>query len=113
MEDYADGRIVALSFIVPTSKGDISIKLPAKFNRVERIFQAEGLRYKPEQPYRTAWATIRDWVSAQMALIDWEMVKMEEVFLPYAVNKDGQTYFDILEERGFKLGSGAAEGEVL
>ena len=53
--------------------------------------------------YRTAWANIRDWVTAQMALIDTEMVRIEQVFLPYMVNKQGQTYFDVLKEKQFLL----------
>lgn len=113
--DYDDnGRIVSISFVVETSKGALGIKLPARFDKVEKIFQDQGLRYKPEQPYRTAWATIRDWVDVQMALIDWEMVKPEEVFLPYATTKNGQTYFEVLEQRGFQLPSGhSEEGEVV
>jgi len=49
-----------------------------------------------------------------MALIDWDMVKPEEVFLPYAVNNDGRTYFEVIEERGFNLNltSGVEEGKV-
>jgi hypothetical protein len=105
VEDYENGKIISLSFIVTTAKGDIGVKLPARFDRVRKIFEEQGIRYKPEQPYRTAWATIRDWISSQMALIDWEMVKLEEVFLPYAVGKNGKTYFEIIEERGFMLNS--------
>lgn len=105
--DYgAEGRIVAISFIVATKKGDLGIKLPARFDQVERIFQQQNLRYQPDQPYRTAWATIRDWVDAQMALIDWEMVKAEEVFLPYAIHRTGKTFFEVMEETGFQLPSG-------
>ncbi len=114
IRDYDDtGRIKAISFIVPTSKGDLGIRLPARYDQVERIFKEQGVRYKPEQPYRTAWATIRDWIDAQMALIDWEMVKPEEVFLPYAIDRSGKTYFEVLESRGFQLGSGTKEGEVI
>lgn len=107
IKDYDEqGRIKSISFVIDTSKGSIGIRLPARFDAVERIFKNEGLRYKPEQPYRTAWATIRDWVDSQMALIDWEMVKPEEVFLPYAVDKNGNTFFEVIEENGFKLESG-------
>lgn len=105
--DYnSDGRIVSISFVVTTIRGDIGIRLPARFDRVEKIFEEQGIRFKPEQPYRTAWATIRDWVDAQMALIDWEMVKPEEVFLPYAIAQDGRTYFEVVEDKGFQLESG-------
>ncbi len=114
IRDYdKQGRIISISFVVETSKGVMGIKLPARFDKVEQIFNEQGIRYKEDQPYRTAWATIRDWVDAQMALIDWEMVKPEEVFLPYGITKDGQTYFEALESRGFQLGPGTEEGEVV
>jgi hypothetical protein len=100
------GKIIAISFVVATSKGDLRIKLPAKTDRVQQIFEDQGVRYKEDQPYRTAWATIRDWVSVQMALLDWEMVKMEEIFLPYAVNQQGRTFFELMEESGFLLPEG-------
>ena len=114
IRDYGnDCKITDISFVVPTKSGDLAVRLPARFDRVKQIFDNDGTRYKEDQPYRTSWATIRDWIDAQMALIDWEMVKLEEVFLPYAVNKDGKTYFEVLENRGFKLGSGTEEGEVI
>lgn len=115
VRDYdGAGRISAIAFIVPSKRGDLMIKLPARFDRVEQIFKEQGVRYKPDQPYRTAWATIRDWLSAQMALFDWEMVKMEEIFLPYAVGRDGQTYFEHFDNGTLgKLLTGPEEGEVI
>lgn len=103
IEDYKDGRIVAISFVVNTKKGPMGVRLPARFEKVSAIFDQQGYRYKEDQPYRTAWATIRDWVDAQMALIDWEMVKVEEVFLPYAVGQDGRTLFEKFEEKGLPM----------
>ena len=97
------GKVTAIAFVVNVNGNDVAIRLPARFDRVEAIFREQGLKYKPEQPYRTAWATIRDWVRSQMALIDWEIVKMEEVFLPYAVNRDGKTFFEIIEQKQFLL----------
>lgn len=115
IRDYdGQGRITSISFVIATKRGNLGIKLPARFDQVERIFKEQGIRYKPEQPYRTAWATIRDWVDAQMALIDWEMVKPEEVFLPYAVGKNGKTFFDSFESGELpQLESGIEEGKVL
>lgn len=70
IRDYdGQGRISAISFVIETSKGPIGIRLPAKYQKVEQIFQQQGIRYKEEQPYRTAWATIRDWTDAQMACL--------------------------------------------
>jgi len=104
IRDYDDqGKIISISFLINTKKGPLGIKLPARFDRVEQIFKEQDIRYKPDQPYRTAWATLRDWVDAQMALVDWEMVKPEEVFLPYAVTPSGETYFEYIQNRGFLI----------
>ena len=35
-----------------------------------------------QQANRTAWRIIKEWILAQMALIETEMVSVEEVFLP-------------------------------
>ncbi len=114
VRDYGDdGRIKSISFVIQTPNNILGIRLPAKFDAVEKIFQKEGIRYKPEQPYRTAWATVRDWLSAQMALVDWEMVKPEEVFLPYIViPTTGETFFETVQKKNFLLDA-PQEGEVI
>src|SRR4029077_4711279 len=43
------------------------------------------------QAVRTAWRIVKDWVEAQMALVQTQMVTTAEVFLPYAVMRDGRT----------------------
>lgn len=107
VRDYdGQGRIVAIAFAVDVNGRALGIRLPARFDRVEQIFRQQGIRYKEDQPYRTAWATIRDWVSAQMALVDWEIVKVEEVFLPYMVWSDGRTFFEVVKENQFLLSGG-------
>lgn len=58
------------------------------------------------QAVRVAWRIVKDWVVAQMALVDTGMVKTEEVFLPYLVTGNGQTLFQKLSNDKFMLGSG-------
>jgi hypothetical protein len=65
--------------------------------------------YGYEQAYRVAWRNILDWVQAQMALLEIGMAKMEEVFLPYMLDQQGQTLFERMEQRGFLLESGKGE----
>ena len=55
------------------------------------------------QARRTAWANIRDWLDAQMALIETGQVKLEEVFLPYMTDTTGKTLYERIQERNFKL----------
>ncbi len=46
-----------------------------------------------------------------MALIDTGMVKFEEVFLPYMLDRSGKTYFETLEPKHFLLESRTPETE--
>lgn len=113
--EYKDGRVVGIIFVLEVKGKDFGFKIPARVENVKRIFDKQGYRYDPDQPYRTAWANIRDWVDAQMALIESEQAKTEEVFLPYMI-VDGKTktLFESYEDSGFaKLTSGPIEGEII
>ena len=48
-----------------------------------------------------------------MALLDIQMVKFEEVFMPYIVDKHGRTLFEKLEEQQFLIGQNNDLGERL
>ena len=111
------GRIVEMSFVVETAHGVLPIRIPVKFDNVEKKLQEQGVRYKPDQPYRTAWATVRDWIAAQMAFVDWEQIKVEQAFLSYGITPTGQTFFEVIQDGGFRLESGpkdkVEEGKVI
>jgi len=99
------GLIKTLAFSLEIQGREHAFILPARVESVKRIFDSKGYRYKDEQPYKTAWANIKDWLEAQMALIDTNQVKMEEVFLPYmAVAKD-VTLFQQMEKNNLMLPS--------
>jgi hypothetical protein len=60
------------------------------------------------QAVRTAWRIVKDWVEAQMALVETQMVTTQQVFLPYAIMKDGRTLTEHVEQNpAFLLGEGA------
>lgn len=55
---------------------------------------------------RVAWRQIYRWVQAQLALVDTEMVKVEEVFFPYIQTKNGHTLYELHRSNLLQLGSG-------
>lgn len=60
-----------------------------------------------DQARRVAWRIIKDWVEAQMAIIQSGTAEMAEVFLPYVVHPEtGLTLFEEFKEGTLKLGSG-------
>lgn len=104
-----DGQIEALSFIAKTSERDIPFRLPVNADAVLRILHRQNIptRYKDKpQAIRIAWRIVKDWVEAQMAILETEMVKMEQVFLPYIVTDSGATLFEVIEGKHFLLTSG-------
>ena len=55
-----------------------------------------------QQANRTAWRIIKEWIVAQMALIETEMVSMEEVFMPYMLT-GRQTLYQALANGDLKM----------
>lgn len=94
MQDYDDeGQIAALSFLIDTPAGPRGIRLPANVDAVHTVLTRQKIKCDREQAERVAWRIVKDWVEAQMAILESEMVQMDEIFLPYMVNGQGQTLF--------------------
>lgn len=110
MKNYENESISSVSFIIDTGYAQIPVKLPAKVDECLKVLQKEkrenprkNVKATREQAERVAWRILKDWIESQMALLDIEMVKCEEVFMPYIVDKNGQTLFEKLEEQKFLL----------
>lgn len=106
--EYDNENVTALSFKIETLKGEVGIRLPAKQDNVLKILQIQRrknntIKATKEQAERIAWRNIKDWVDAQMALIDTEMVQVEEVFLPYILNNRGETIYQMFENEKLML----------
>jgi len=56
--------------------------------------------------YNVAWANLKDWVLAQMALYETEIVTMPQIFLPFMSNGKGKTLYEQLSTNNFLLGDG-------
>jgi hypothetical protein len=46
---------------------------------------------------RVAWRVIKDWMEAQLALVEIRMVTIPQVFLPWAIMRDGRTLAEHVE----------------
>lgn len=105
--EYSDnGQIDALTFSTETPYGDISFRLPVDPNAVLKVMSRQRIsrgKLTREHATRVAWRIIKDWVAAQMAILETEMVSMEQIFLPYAVMPNGKTVFDVVMDTHFLL----------
>lgn len=114
MMEYDDrGRIKALAFKIVMPNGELPISLPIDAAATLRVLKKQyanreipGQYANEEHAYRVAWRIIKDWVEAQVSLLETEMVRLEQIFLPYVITNDGRTLFERLEEKHFLLGPG-------
>ena len=96
MVDYVDGKPTGVTFaLYREGFGLQGFTLPAAVDGTLRVFSRQKVKPDREQAERTAWRNVRDWVLAQMALIESCDVPIDEVFLPYLTSRSGQTLYQI------------------
>lgn len=89
-------RPSSVSFIILIQEVPVPFRLPCNFDGVFKSMLAgykswsakNQFQRNPEsmkQARRCAWRIIKDWVAAQMALIEAEQATLVQVFLPYAI----------------------------
>src|SRR3990167_5236618 len=106
MYEQGTGRIEALQFLLRIKNQDVSFALPVHWRKFQRVLELQQVpRWNQEEyVYRVAWRNIRDWVMAQLALYETEIVEMPQVFLPFATDSKGKTLYEKLLGGEFLLG---------
>lgn len=106
MTNYSDnGKIESLSFAIEVKGKSRGIRLPCDPIPVLKVLQQQVRERKispkfaeEHQALRVAWRIVHYWIKAQMAILETQMVKMEQIFLPYMVTRDGKTLFETMEQ---------------
>jgi hypothetical protein len=110
--DYANGGPVALSFALEVRGEPQIFSVPANVEAMRltlmRWHAAGRLRSlskreaaSTEHAQRVAWRILKDWLAAQLALIDSSMVEIDQVMLPYMrVTADGRSLYEVIREQG-------------
>lgn len=106
--DYADGIPDALTFVIPIAgnKTPTFYSLPARYRGVLKALQKQKVTKSlqtEEQALRIAWRNVKDWLAAQMAMVEAEQCEIQEIFLPYIVLKSGNTLYDDVKNENIKL----------
>lgn len=98
-----------LIFVILIRDEYVNFQLPSNWQGVLSAMKNDRniqKRFKTEQQARrVAWRILKDWTEAQLAIIEAGLVTLPEVFLPYAVMRNGLTVYQSFEQ-GNLLGSG-------
>lgn len=105
-----------LDFLIRTPFGMKAYSLPVNIPGTEKALlkawrdgRIEPRFKAPAQARRVAWRVIKDWLEAQLALIESGAVDLPQVMLPYMHVDDGHTLYSAWLERetlALEAGSG-------
>lgn len=100
--------LCAISFRLLHNDVMVTFRLPANIDRIYVVLQRDSKvprKYKSrEQAARVGWRIIKDWIEAQLAIVEAEQAEMIEVFLPYAQNPTtGETMYQMMEKSNMLL----------
>lgn len=118
--EYDGPHVSSVSFRISIDGKPMGFKLPCNWRAVQQIFKEKNANRKrrngrledkvdesDEQAQRTAWRIIKDWVEAQLAMVEVNLVTVPQVFLPYAIMRDGRTLSEhVASDPKFLLGEG-------
>lgn len=101
--DYdQQGNATGLSSELRTDVGTREFALPIRAEGVLATLKrdrAEKRYLTLQQAERVAWRLVRDWLRAQLALIDAGSVSLDEIFFPWMVAPSGGTMHALFVEQ--------------
>ena len=106
-EDGPAALTFSLGLVLAGGQAEVvDFRLPADFGGVAAALQRADVqpRYrKPAHVRAVAWRIVKDWIEAQLALIEARVARPEQVLMPYAVAPDGRTLFEHFAESPQRL----------
>ena len=108
---YENSNASAVSFGLKIADTFVDFKLPCNVSGVSAALKKsspKGSVWRDvAQCERIAWRIVKDWVEAQMALVEANQAEIGEVFLPYAIHSSGQTFFQQFKQSRLALSDGS------
>ena len=105
--DYnTSGILVALTFRIDFENKPIYFSLTPNIEGVLAAMKSSNAPKalcNQEQASRVAWRIEKDWLEAQLAKIESGLATPIQLLLPYAVTKDGSTFYERIKAGDTKL----------
>lgn len=109
---YEDGYPIALTFVLRGPHGPRDFHVPVDVDAMQRLLRShedEG-RFKAmrkakghfttrEHAARVAWRVMKDWLGATLALVECDLLRLDEVMLPHLIVDDGRTLAQAYRDR--------------
>jgi hypothetical protein len=106
--DYENGQVAAIAFQMAVGDQLLSYRLPCRSEQIYHLLATDGraqqvmkdkkIKFGRAHARAVGWRIVRDWLDAQLALIETEMADLPEVMLPYLLISDGRTAYEVLNQ---------------
>ena len=110
---FTDKHPSGLSFRIDTPFGLRSFALPVNVDAGHQVMESQAaeiarrshIKVTREQSERVAWRVLRDWLEAQLALIEAGLAGLDQVMLPYLVmtERQGRTLYQVMVDERLAL----------
>ena len=110
--DYENGGPTGVTFALTTPHGPRLFTLPVDVDAMHRLLVREvssgrlrggrsiAVMKSREQAERVAWRVVKDWLAAQLALVQTQMAAIDQVLLPYLhADETGRTLYAAYRDR--------------
>lgn len=112
MENGPDRQPAAVAFVIDTSFGPRSYRLPANpvgvlkaLDREYREGRVKRSQVTREHAIRVGWRIVKDWVEAQVAIIESGHAPLDQLMLPFMQVAGGETVYEAMTARQLQLGA--------
>ena len=96
------GNLTGMSFVLVTEYGPQEFALPVRVEgmlaAMKRDREVPRSKCTPEHATKVAWRTAKDWLAAQIALVEAGLATVDEVMMPYALMAGSQTAYEAMRE---------------
>lgn len=108
MLDYDEtGKVTAVTFALPFRDSLLGFRMDAKVSGVMAAMAKEGRKCEWQQAENIAWRNVKDWITAQIAMVESEQATMDELFLPMLLDdQKNKTLYQVFQEGRLALDSG-------
>jgi len=100
-----NGNPTGIGFTMKTDYGFRDFEFTVNSAGVLAVLKREAQpRYQnPDQAARVGWRIAKDWLEAQVALVEIGLASMDQVFMPYMIgDAKGHTVYDLVRAQGLK-----------
>ena len=106
------GTPIALAFKAIVRDRELSFKLPMEEEKILQVFKNQVRAGKLANKYstdidqarRTGWRIIKNWIESQLALIEINLVTIDQIFLPYVYDQSrDKTMYELIQDDNYKL----------